>query len=1055
MSFLLKRFIPFFSSSCSFSEVEHDFNQMQSSVPSEDTDFQSNFPANISLSDNTTPLIPERFAKVVSTLSRGSTITLRLGTYILVSLLDSARIGTMTSFSVTCGAIESILLKAERDTDSSAAEVPSSSSTSFNKITSDCNVPTATSIMNPVQKNDLLFLNCSSPSHHTDQTSAETVTSSSINIINRVATVAQLFTAASFHLATSSLQTASSIAQDTLHIFDAIFGSTDSSRALAAIISLVRREFGDGSGLYSLVTGLTCFTLLQSRGWSRTVDEIEMFIVWDVVVLDTGETLSQQFPATGDYQRKKESEEDLIISAIPNNSQYRFSINEITTKTYSIEILSESPIFSVKLPKDVVVLHEGFTTPQDPNEQAKYIVTFQKSSKYYRERKGALARKTDHQLNRSISSATGFMIDPTNVSIKTRDHSPSLPDNYDDDPPSCINDKRYSFNNPIVLENLSVGNTDSESDIDSDNKVIGNNDSFSSDDDEDQLVSSSRSSIFNERVEKPTKHTEHLVPSASHIAGSVINSDISKLNPKFSPGNINRRSLTQLSSIVKSASYSSLRKSTSTSTDFSNLTKNHHHSISTSFDTKPSNHRISKGHLKSHKAKGNSHTKSSKNNSNYMTIDFDNALDIISPTNDERITNSPSADLAASGLTDMSSIDPTKSHTLTLKKFPPEHVTLSMAKYMRFATASYGQSFMSVLGVGKYYSPYGGYNGGPLHSEHYAFAHHTRLNLDDILLSSYSDSATDDKAGIPLVHFVAIDHNAKAVVLTIRGTLGIEDILTDLTCDYEVMQWNDQEWKAHGGMLRCAQILKRRTSRVLATIREALESLGEEYGLIICGHSLGGGVGSILGILLSEIQSDGTFVTSSVQAKSNLFALPPKRRIHCFAYGPPASISEELRVKTRGLITTVVYGLDIVPCLSLGVLRDFQNVALAFKNDQEGIVADIRKRFLAQFASRHIPLSVHDADDDYLWELLTKLRGVMDSEKLVPPGEVYHISTNTIFETHDGKTKRATRIIAKVIVDVQKRFAEPVFGRGIFHHSPLYYERATRILEMGVCNAPV
>lgn len=254
-----------------------------------------------------------------------------------------------------------------------------------------------------------------------------------------------------------------------------------------------------------------------------------------------------------------------------------------------------------------------------------------------------------------------------------------------------------------------------------------------------------------------------------------------------------------------------------------------------------------------------------------------------------------------------------------------------MAKYMRFATASYGQSFMSVLGVGKYYSPYSGYSDGSLHSEHYAFAHHTRLNLDDILLSSYSDSAVDDKAGIPLVHFVSIDHSAKAVVLTIRGTLGIEDILTDLTCDYETMEWNNQKWNAHGGMLRCAQILKRRTSRVLTTIREALESLGEEYGLVICGHSLGGGVGAILAILLSEVRPDGTFVTSNAQAKAHSYALPANRRIQCFAYGPPASISEDLRIETRGLITTVVYGLDIVPCLSLGVLRDFQNVALAFK----------------------------------------------------------------------------------------------------------------------------
>ena len=158
---------------------------------------------------------------------------------------------------------------------------------------------------------------------------------------------------------------------------------------------------------------------------------------------------------------------------------------------------------------------------------------------------------------------------------------------------------------------------------------------------------------------------------------------------------------------------------------------------------------------------------------------------------------------------------------------------------------------------------------------------------------------------------------------------------------------------------------------------------------------------------------------------------------------------------TRSLITTVVYGLDMVPCLSLGLLRDFQSVAVAFKNDKQGVVHEIKRRFLAQLASRHNPLSVHDADDDYLWSVLKTLRAVMQSEKLVPPGEIYTVSTSTVFETHDGKTKRATRIIGKIVIDVEKRFGEPAFGRGIFHHSPVYYEQALRTLEMGVCNAPV
>lgn len=1049
MSFLLKK-VALLSSSPSSPELglsDYPTNLSDDSkLPGNQHEHHSLTGPRLSLSDNTTPLIPEHLANIVSTLSRGSTITLRLGTYIMVSLLDSARIGTLTSLSVTCGAIESILLKAECDNQnqnqSSEFSNPSSPlSQSFHKSKHQ----PSTKLLDSTHQTDICFLD-GSLSHSQNLTSAEMMTNSSINVVNRVATIAQLFTAASFHLASSSLQTASSIAQDALHVLDAVFGSTDSSRALAAIISLLRRELGDGSGIYSLVSSLTCFTLLQSRGWSRTVDEIEMFIIWDVVVLDTGETLSQQFPAIDDSERKKESDEDAIISAIPNNSQYRISIDEIKTKTFTISVVSQSSVLSVKLPEGAVVIHKEFIPPNNPNEESKYAITFQTTSKYYRERKGTVNKSCNHKLGHAIPAASECILDPTNVSIKTSSDSPEFPDNFDDEPPPSIDDQRFSFHNPIVIETLLKNQIDSGNSSDSENKSIKSEISF----EENDSQCASCLSIPHAENEQPTKPECSLNESNNLIPNDFDSKEFEiKLKKPISPGHIDRESLHQLPGLARSASYP--HQST------------HSTSFDTQFDLTDAPNSVSSfvpltyNAFKSRKRpntinetlQNNKYSKTNFNTKSNINFNHSNNINSsVRPNQRHTFSNFNNAQQAPSFVPETPSI--------TSTKFPAGHVTQNMAKYMRFATASYGQSFMSVLGVGKYYSPYGGYNGGNSHhSEHYAFAHHTRLSLNDILLSSYSDTAIDDKAGIPLVHFVAIDHQAKAVVLTIRGTLGIEDILTDLTCDYETMQWNNESWNTHGGMFRCAQILKRRTSRVLATIRQALETLGSDYGLIICGHSLGGGVGAILGILLSEIRSDGVFVTSNKLAQTYPFALPPNRRIHCFTYGPAASISEELRIKTRGLITSVVYGLDIVPCLSLGVLRDFQNVALAFKNDEEGIAVDIRKRLIAQFASRHIPLSVHDSDDDYLWELLTKLRAVMDSEKLVPPGEVYHISTNTVFETHDGKTKRATRIICKVIVNVEKRFAEPVFGRGIFHHSPLYYERATRTLEMGVCNAPV
>src|SRR5690606_18823009 len=321
-------------------------------------------------------------------------------------------------------------------------------------------------------------------------------------------------------------------------------------------------------------------------------------------------------------------------------------------------------------------------------------------------------------------------------------------------------------------------------------------------------------------------------------------------------------------------------------------------------------------------------------------------------------------------------------------------------KFMRFASASYGQNFMRMLGIGaaEKFALSARERGEGHHIEHHAFSWHTNVPVDTILLSSFTDpsggydASGETGTGVPLIHFICVDHKAKAVVLTCRGTLGLEDVLTDLTCEYSDLEVRGKTYRVHKGMLNSALLMLQRRSKVLPTISDALQQF-PDYGLVLTGHSLGGGVAAILSILLSAPGPNGAFYTSNYKTRD--IQIPSGRQIHCYAYGPPACVCSRLRHLTRTLITTTVFGADIVPSLSLGLIHDFYNVAVAFKEDTQGAMSEIRKRVITNLSMRQRVLGT--GDDDYLFSILKTLRANMTSEKLVPPGEVYLVETQVVF----------------------------------------------------------
>ncbi|KAI9007239.1 hypothetical protein BC832DRAFT_530693 [Gaertneriomyces semiglobifer] len=159
------------------------------------------------------------------------------------------------------------------------------------------------------------------------------------------------------------------------------------------------------------------------------------------------------------------------------------------------------------------------------------------------------------------------------------------------------------------------------------------------------------------------------------------------------------------------------------------------------------------------------------------------------------------------------------------------------------------------------------------------------------------------KGGLFRTPFViCYDHPRQAVVVAVRGTLSTADILVDLNCDLveiEVPRLGNSSMKAytHAGMWKTARnVLEEiESAGVLAGIFSEANAY-KSYRLLCVGHSLGGGVASLLAFLF-------------------------RQRIHpnaeAIAYSPPGCmITREANAYFETFCISVVLGSDVVPRLS-------------------------------------------------------------------------------------------------------------------------------------------
>lgn len=206
-------------------------------------------------------------------------------------------------------------------------------------------------------------------------------------------------------------------------------------------------------------------------------------------------------------------------------------------------------------------------------------------------------------------------------------------------------------------------------------------------------------------------------------------------------------------------------------------------------------------------------------------------------------------------------------------------------RYCGFAMATYGYALLRALGMLD-----AGYDWRERGTRAVEVAmHQLRLQKEDMLAARLDG----DAIGVPR-HFVCVDAETRAIVVAIRGTSSMADLITDLLCEAAPFGAG----VAHKGMRDSAAAL---LAAITPTVRVALRAR-PTYSLVVCGHSLGAGVA----LLLTKMLLNAGF--SSVK---------------CYAFAPCPVFGPYRRIDTEwsDAVECFVHHDDLVAQLSLSSAR--------------------------------------------------------------------------------------------------------------------------------------
>ncbi|TFK22200.1 alpha/beta-hydrolase [Coprinopsis marcescibilis] len=340
----------------------------------------------------------------------------------------------------------------------------------------------------------------------------------------------------------------------------------------------------------------------------------------------------------------------------------------------------------------------------------------------------------------------------------------------------------------------------------------------------------------------------------------------------------------------------------------------------------------------------------------------------------------------------------------------------------------------------------------------------TRKRLNDLKDKMKSRAVIGDEHLMPRF-WVLTDYRREQIVLVIRGTMSLNEIAADLTCESEPFQpaespvESDEQhlpgklafptmtsskspeekpkYYVHSGMLRMAKAMGGIGKPVQLAVMEALHA-HPDFELVLCGHSLGAGVAALLGMIWADPKTCLTVPSSG---------LAVGRRVTVYCFAPPALTDLNLSRIARKLVISFVYSHDVVSRLSLGSIRDIRNASMWLceandspdgKRQGEGYAA-LTARARQWKAGKGSP-----SDPEWFISMRKTLEASMQDVEMYPPGRVlWGIRDSELHHTHRRFPDHPDKLRLFDVLAVEGVFSQIVFAKNMLTaHMPHQYDKA-------------